>query len=313
MKHLLTICLLATVAMAQGQQPPKKFEFKVEKVNPRPPAEPEEGDKFEIDPSTGDLLIEYKDRNGKAAKVRIEKATKVKPEVTVSYQMVGPDLVRYKYTLENKPGAKQDIEMFSIATDNPGMLTNITTPIGWWASGPGRSGPGNPSRYNWWARVDTVREGLSTGKSAISFSFDAPALPGLGAVYVRGLEPIQFIEIDSISEWLSDRIYEARRFENNVVRPKTVGPRIGIQSQLPAEATLAAIGAELMAAMTDPEFEDIRAEILELRGSHFWNDVGRVGELRSAVSVKGRTPLQRQFFQAIAFGLDHVAARNKRP
>ncbi len=312
MKHLLTIFIFATVAMAQGQQPPKKFEFKVEKVNPRPPAEPEEGDKFEIDPSTGDLLIEYKDRSGKVAKVRIEKATKVKPELTVSYQMVGPDLVRYTYTLENKPGARQDIEMFAIATDNPGMLKNATTPMGWWILGPSLPGSGNPG-YAWAAQLDAVREGLRPGKSRVSFSFDAPALPGLGAVYVRGLVPIQIIDIDSMSEWLSDRIYEARRFENNSVRPKTVGPKIGIQPQLPSESILTAIGSELMAAMTDPEFEDVRAEILELRSSQFWNDVGRVGELRSAVSVKGRTPLQRQFFQAIAFGLDHVAARNKRP
>lgn len=312
MKRLLAICLLATVAMAQGQQPPKKFEFKVEKVNPRPPAEPQEGDKFEIDPSTGDLLIEYKDRSGKVAKVRIEKATKVKPEVTVSYQMVQPDLVRYTYTLENKPGAKQDIEMFAIATDSPGMLKNATAPIGWWVLGPSRPGSGNPSGYAWAAQLDAVREGLRPGKGRVSFSFDAPALPGLGAVYVRGLERIQFIDIDSMSEWLSDRIFEARRFENNCVRPKTVGPKIGIQPQLPAEAILTAIGSELMAAMTDPEFEDLRTEILELRSSHFWNDVGRVGELRSAVSVKGRTSLQRQFFQAIAFGLDHVSSMRKR-
>ena len=74
MNRLLFTLLIAAIAgFAQSPQVPAEkpgFKLRVERSMPRPHPEPQEGDKFQLDPATGDLLIARRDaRRGRARRI----------------------------------------------------------------------------------------------------------------------------------------------------------------------------------------------------------------------------------------------------
>jgi hypothetical protein len=311
MNRLFFTLLITGVGLAQPQQAPTEkqgLKLRVVRVMPRPYPKPEEGDKFQLDPATGDLLIEFKRPDGTLETGRIEVATKVRPEVNATWEIVGNSLVRYAYYLSNGQGAEQNIELFAVAMSSPELISNVQAPPGWRATGPSLATWGTPSRYNWDPTNYFESGGLHPGSRTGPYSFENPHLPGLTHLYVQG-----FVETDVpaslqfMSEWLHEQGFQKTRFENNSVKPPTIGPVIPIGPHVQADEVISGIRSQLLSVLGQRQFRDIEPQLTNLVNLFSSGDRTTIVSLRPTIALMGTTPLQKAFFSAIAFDLDYVS------
>jgi len=303
---LLTLSITVMAGFTQSQQAPTEkppLKIRVERVNPRAPLAPEEGDKFEVDPATGDVLIEFKRPDGTLTNGRIEVATNVKPEVDARWELVGSGLVRYSYVLTNHHGAEQHVKTFAVAMASPRLISKIETPPGWRASGVSLAEWGAPSRYNWHSGY--YQEGVRPGSQAGPFAFDSPHLPGLTHVYAASRVGAELpASLKGMSEWLDEQVYQKIRYENNTVQPPTIGPVIPIGPNVQAEQVIDGIRSQLMSVVGRRDFREWEPQLTDLMNVVSSGNLTAVLNLRPALAQMGTTALQKAFFGAMAFDLD---------
>ncbi len=309
---LFTLLITVATGFTQPQQPPTEkrgFKLRVERSMPRPHPEPQEGDKFQLDPATGDLLIEFKRPDGTLANGRIEVATNVKPEVSATWELVGNRLVRYSYELTNGQGAGQNIILFAVAMNSPELISNIQAPPNWRASGPSLENWGTLSRYNWWITDYTPAGGLRPGSHSGSFSFESQHLPGLTHLYVQGRVATELpMSLEGVmSEWLHEQVFQKTRFENNTVKPLTIGPVIPIGPDVQVDEVIGGIRGQLMSVAGRRDFRDLEPALTNLVNVFSSGDRGAILNLRAVVARMGTTPLQKAFFSAMVFDLDYAS------
>jgi len=310
MNRLLFTVLIATIAgFTQPQQGPAEkqgLKLRVVRIIPPPPPAPKEGDKFELDPATGDLLIEFTRPDGTLAAGRIEVATNVKPVVNAVWELRPNGLVRYAYEVANEQGAGQNIRTFAVAMSDPESISNIQSPPNWRTTGPSLEEWGTPSRYNWDLYYN--QEGVRPGSRSGSFSFESPHLPGLIHLYLRGnLGPELPMSLEGVmSEWLREQMFQKTRFENNTVKPRTIGPVIPIGPDVKVDEVIGGIRGQLMSVLGRHEFRDLEPQLTNLVSVFSDGDRATVLSLRPTIARMGTTPLQKAFFSAMAFDLDYV-------
>ena len=317
MRTKLILCLilaagtLVTLSRTQPAQKPRT-ETKI-MVAPWPsPNERQPGDNFLIDVTNGDIVMASRKPDGTIRNLIVPLSTKVKPDVTASVESVGPYSVRYRYTLQNGPGAKQPIELFAVGMPNPSQITNVQAAPGWRVGGisPGPGAPPpppgrrpNPPRQNWWPLGSS---GLAPGEGVTGFSFDAPALPGLTQTYIQGTYKGTVREAYELSEWVREQYFKAVEIQNNSVKPLTTGPTIPLGPQVSAQDIIRGIQRELANALNVPEIAHNNPAIANVAKAFETADKAAALSHRPMFAGMGSTPLERAFYSAIAFNLEYL-------
>ena len=289
---------------AQQEPEKKKLRAIIEplRTGGREGARPRAGDRITLDRVTGDWIVEYEAANGSIKRLPpVEPPNKIKPRVTTTYESIGAGLVRYHYTLYNGAGAKQGIKMFALGTAPTIEIRDIKTPVGWLDTGRG----GVVGRQHWFTRDE--RDDLQAGQEATGeFSFVSPALPGSAVAFLAG-RPLtgdvpkeDSVALAQMSEWLLQEYRRLTRWHNNLVRPRTIVPKIPVQG-LAAQALIAQLYNELVQMGVDPiitqGFQDASRR----------NDRSATVSYRSVFANMGRTQIEREFFNAMTFNLDYLA------
>jgi hypothetical protein len=303
--------MLVTLSRTQPRQKPKT-ETKITVAPGALPNERQPGDEFLVDVTNGDIVMASRKPDGTVRKLIVPLSTKVKPDVTATVESLGPYSVRYRYILQNGPGAVQPVMLFAVGMPNPSQITNVQAAPGWQVGGispgpgappppPGR-GP-NPPRQNWWPLGSS---GLAPGGSVAGFSFDAPALPGLTRTYIQGPYMGTVREAYELSEWVRNQYSRALELQNNSVQPLTIGPRIQIGPQVSAQEIIRGIQGELASALNVPEIAQNNPGLANIVRAFETADKASALSHRPAFARMGATPLERMFFSAIVFDLEYL-------
>ena len=303
----LVLFALTVPLAAQDQGPPQKPPEQRRLIyiplgtRPAKPLAPEPGDEFSVDSVRREIVIGRSNAAGVLTHHRVPLLTNVDPQITSEIEAQG-DSVRYTYGLTNGTAAKQAIELLAIGSHKPELLTDVETPPSFRASVPSLASWGTPPRYNWHARY---LEELPPGKSAGPFGFTAPLLPGLERAYVssrQGLEPLLDRSAVTLSPWLSQKLEEAWKLENNTVQPWVIGPKIDIPAPGQAAQLIGAIRQEFVEAASLPEFASERARLTAL-AERLSGAAPETAAVESAIKDAGTTPLQRAFYEAMSVNL----------
>lgn len=161
---LFTFCLLQLVAF--GQSP--KIGFAGAVVIPAEELKPAPDDSFSIDPVTGDIVIQYKDGNGKVVSYIFDRGMQIRPEISVQYSMSGTGLIKYRFTIQNAESAKKEIALLAIPWDGKMSIINEVKPSGWISY--------DNRVFNWYS-WNYIAGQKVVGNS--SFEFETSMLPGV--------------------------------------------------------------------------------------------------------------------------------------
>lgn len=264
---------------------------------------PREGDLAYYDTETGDLILEYNNKQGTIEKYRIVKSDKIEPIISVKYQHINDGIFTYYYTLENGVTAKQHLCTFSIYLKHTNMINAVNSKE-WLGSFTGR----NPDdkRYSWIFLSPDYNEvkGILPGKkSSEDLCLKAPLLPGISKAILRGFTPASKY-LEDASQWIRDKQYEALKLENTSYFTYTIAPKIILSEG--KEEILRSVVQEIYIAKALKEFESMAKEIEGILYVFSTRDQKRILELKNILPNLGSTPLQKDFFNAIAFDLNYA-------
>ena len=294
---------LAAQDQGPPQRPPEQRRLIYIPLGTRPakPLAPEPGDEFAVDSDRREIVIGRRNAAGVFSHYRIPLRTNVDPEIASALEVEG-DSVKYSYGLANGTVAKQAIELFAVGTPKPDEMRNVATPPAFEPGLPSLSGVVKHPRYNWHAKFT---EDLMPGKSAGPFEFTAPLLPGLVKAYVAARLAEEAVIPRSemgLSPWLSQKLEEAWKLENNTVQPWVIGPKIDIPAPGQAAQLIGAIRQEFVEAASLPEFASERARLTAL-AERLSGAAPETAAVESAIKDAGATPLQRAFYEAMSTNL----------
>ena len=250
----------------------------------------------------GELVVTLKaGTDGQSFTQRFRLADQTDPDVTVTVEPPAGGRFRYQYTLLNRPGAPDGIQLFAVGVSQPDQLSIVSQPPTWRQAMMSLASWGTLPRLNWWAREEGL---LASGTSAGPFVFDSALLPGLVTTYIQSnvlYEGPRF-DVELLSEADRTALLRALGLENNSVRRVTLGPKIRTGPDVTAADVMKAVGEELRLAARLPEFEGLQQVLLDL--------ATRVdsGERSSQLFVGlEKTPLQRSFVLAMQWAVEHAA------
>lgn len=302
---LMLVAVISMADLARGQTPPplegRRLEVRVIPVKPTPP-QPRADDAIRIGPG-GEVVIEWRNDSGELEQRRIPRRNRVVPIIVSEVEFAGEGRVRYTYTVANGLAARQNIGLFALGARRPDLITNPSAPENWTLGG---SPPDVPRCYWYCKKLENY---IKPGQSNGPFRYEAPLLPGLMDAYSQGYLSTEEAAVGpsewGISEWLTDQMYEALRFENSSVHQKIVGPKIEISSTVGRGQLADAIAEEMLAASRMPEFEEHRTS-LEETSSTLKNTHRPPSQMRRRMLQMGNTALQQSFFRAMALDLEYL-------
>jgi hypothetical protein len=254
---------------------------------PRPAA----GDQFEIDPLTGDIIIQYQDESGNTIRRAIDRGMKIKPAISVQYRLGPAGLIKYSVTIQNKESAKQDIQMIAIPLTDFTLLSNEVMPMDWKAYN-------NPDwRWHIWPHAR-----LKGGRNA-TVEFEASLLPSLITAFVAGQPDDLEYNLEVLSEWLRTKVEEATTLRNHMIILSIVGPKLKVGTQTGRAEVISMVKDEIIQASTLPEFSAYTSNMAAANQSL---QSLKVSDAKKMLSNLGQTIFQKNFFEAICFDLDYI-------
>jgi hypothetical protein len=285
---ILSLCL----AQCSGYAQAPKIGFAGGYVLPLEVPRPAVGDQFDIDPLTGDLIIQYQDESGNTIRRTIDRGMKIKPAISVQYRLGSAGLIKYSVTIQNKESAKQDIQMIAIPLADFPLLSNEVMPADWKAY--------NNSDWRWHMWVAHAR--LKGGRNT-TIEFEAPILPSLITAFIAGQPDDLEYNLDSLSEWLRTKVEEATTLQNSMIILPIIGPKLKVGTQANRAEVISMVKDELMQASTLPEFNiytnNMAAANQALQSS-------KVPDAKKMLANLGQTTFQKNFFEAVCFNLDFI-------
>ncbi len=312
---LPVVVLFAQQPGAQQPPPAPRMVLIPGKRVPAPPPKPEPGDAFSVDREQGQIVIERRTASGEVKQYRYQESSAVDPQIASGVELVGSDSIRYSYTLTNGLRGQQPISHFAIGTERPDLLSNGKAPDGWLVDGAGAPGRTEdfygerarfPVRYPAFTFNAHYERDLAVGQRAGSFSFEGPFLPGLTSAYTQssiyshwvGPEPER-----PLSRWLEEKLEESNNYGMATRQTEVIGPKFQIRRDKGQEPALKFVTGELRQAARTPEFQGLEATLTGLAEQIELGAPPSPARLRQL----GATPLQKEFFQAMALDLEVAA------
>ena len=210
-----------------------------------------------FDEETGNYIIRYTTPDGEPVEVVFVPATKIVPEVKVSFSFdAQTEKTTYSYRISNGRNSEQELHTFALQTHFPAPDTtvdkeggyyiirytipvdSVVTPEGWHGSGP------NPTtqRVHWYYEKGATLEGgvvkprgLLPGQSQAGFSFQSKNLPGVVMAFLRGNTSGLSLPSELPQE-IAEGLRPIKRFENDSVLNPTIGPAIRVMGVEPFSA-----------------------------------------------------------------------------
>ncbi len=307
MKLVGFLILAAFLSTAVGQQTPApkpgtRLELKFGVPGEPPPLKPEPGDNLIVE--EGYLVIEHLAEDGSIARYRVERSTRIDPQIEARYEALPNGLIRYTYRVTNGPKAAQVIRDFAVGMVRPDLVSGVEAPEGWWCVGPSLASPGFPSRYTWGRLTD--QGGVAPGRSAAGFAFQCPALPGLGRAYLSGHVERRAFPLEKLSPWLLEQYARVMTYLNETVHPLVIAPKIYLYPESTAADVISSVAEELGYAAGLPQFRKDREELLKLREQLASAERAAIPAVSAALKAPGAEGFKRALFDALAFDLEHA-------
>jgi len=182
------------------------------------------------DPETGNYIIEYEGHEGENQEPVLvhrifEPSTKIDPFVSANtIKIIDSNYYKYQFTITNSASSLQrlqdfDLEIFSSVTEvtKPDEFWKTSfysfVPVFGWFNSKSADGLSHPLN------------GIAPDSSEAGFSFGSYGLPTITNAYLKG-KPIIYLSFpDEPPDEISELLKPLRKFPNNTVIKKTIGPK----------------------------------------------------------------------------------------
>ena len=157
-------------------------------------------------------------------KVIFEPSTKIDPFVSSNItEIVNPNCYKYDYTITNGTSSIQRLQEFDLKILS--SITNVNSPDEFWKSNHYSFVP----VFGWYNSkgklgIDHPLNGIAPDSSRNGFSFISSGLPAITNAYFAGKVTIYLTFPDEPPDKITELLKPLRKFPNNTVERKTIGP-----------------------------------------------------------------------------------------